>query len=129
MKPRRFGLITRIALLVVCVELTALGSLGWFYTERFSRAADDQLRSRLHEVGRMIANEELAVSVIARPALMHQLVGVPLLSGLAIGGNGRVIVATDPEHLGQQASRIAGVDPAWLGSGLPAAQFFVGKDN
>ena len=107
MKRRRFGLITRIALLVVCVELTALGSLGWFYTERFSRAADDQLRSRLHEVGRMIANEELAVSVIARPALMHQLVGVPLLSGLAIGGNGRVIVATDPEHLGQQAIRIA----------------------
>ena len=112
MKQKRFGLITRIALLVVCVELTALGSLGWFYTERFSRAADDQLRGRLQEVGRMIANEELAVSVIARPALMYQLVGVPLLSGLAIGGNGRVIVATDPGHLGQQASSIAAVDPA-----------------
>lgn len=129
MKQKRFGLITRIALLVVCVELTALGSLGWFYTERFSQAADDQLRGRLQEVGRMIANEELAVSVIARPALMHQLVGVPLLSGLAIGGNGRVIVATDPEHLGQQASSIAVVDPAWLGSGLPAAQFVDGADT
>ncbi len=128
MKAIRFGLITRIALLVVGVELAAFGALGWFYTDRFSSAADEHLRSRLLEVGRMIANEEMAVGVIARPGLMHQLVGAPLLSGMAIGGNGRVIVATDPAHLGRQAVSIPGFDPRWIGAAVPAEQFFPRAD-
>jgi PAS domain S-box-containing protein len=128
LKTIRFGLITRIALLVVCVELAAFGTLGWFYTHSFSSAADEHLRSRLLEVGRMIANEELAVGVIARPGLMHQLVGAPLLSGMAIGSNGRVIVATDPAHLGRQAASIPGFDPRWIGAAAPTEQFFPHAD-
>jgi len=124
----RFGLITRIALLVVCVELAAFGTLGWFYNDRFSSATDEHLRSRLLEVGSMIANEELAVGVIARPGLMHQLVGAPLLSGMAIGGNGRVIVATDPSHLGRKAASIPDFDPRWVGAAVPSEQFFPRAD-
>lgn len=40
MKRFHSSLITRIALLVVCVEMVAFGVLGWFYIDRFSTAAD-----------------------------------------------------------------------------------------
>jgi PAS domain S-box-containing protein len=129
LKAIRFGLITRIALLVVCVEVAAFGALGWFYIERFSSSADEHIRARLQEVGRMIANEELAVSVVTREGLMRDLVGAPLLSGMAIGGSGRVIVSTDPAHLGRQAASLPGFDPRWLGAAVPAEQFFPRGDT
>jgi PAS domain S-box-containing protein len=129
LKAIRFGLITRIALLVVCVEVAAFGALGWFYTDRFSSAADEHIRIRLREVGRMVANEELAVGVVARQGLMHQLVGAPLLAGMVIGGNGRVIVSTDPAHLGRLAASIPGFDPRWIGAAVPVEQFFPRGDT
>ena len=125
----KFGLISRIALLVVCVEVAAFGALGWFYIDRFSTAADEQTRSRLHLVGRMIANDELAVSAISRQSLMSDLLHAPYLAGMVIGGNGRVIVSTNSAHLGRLASGIPGLDARWLADSAPAEQLIPGQDT
>ncbi|NTV93881.1 MAG: response regulator [Thiobacillus sp.] len=125
MKPSRFGLIARIALLVVCVEVVAFSLLGWFYVDRFSRAVDERTRSRLELVGSMIAGDELAVHAIARRQLISELVGAPYLDGMVIGGNGRIIVATDPEKLGRLARESVGFDARWLAENGPQEEFFV----
>jgi len=129
LKLTRFGLITRIALLVVCVEVAAFSTLGWFYIDQFSGAVDENIRSRLRLVGRMIGTDELAVSAISRPTLLSELVGAPYLGGMAIGGNGRVIVSTDPAYLGHPASSVPDFDPRWLAESSPDEQFIVGKDS
>ncbi|MEW5771248.1 MAG: ATP-binding protein [Pseudomonadota bacterium] len=125
----RIGLISRIALLVVGVEVVAFSALGGFYVDRFSSNVDERTRQRLHLVGQMIANEELAVSALSRRQLLGDLLGAPYLDGLAIGGNGRVIVATDAAILGRQAGEVAGLDPRWLEASAPAEQFLVDKDT
>ena len=125
----KLGLITRIALLVISVEVIAFGALGWFYTDRFSSAAEKQIRSRLHLVGQMIAEDELAISSVSRQSLMGDLVGAPYLHGMVIGGNGHVIVSTDPSYLGRSADNVPGIDARWLADSAPAEQFIIGKDT
>lgn|GEM_PF-2476151 len=125
----KLGLITRIALLVISVEVIAFGALGWFYTDRFSSAAEKQIRSRLHLVGQMIAEDELAISSVSRQSLMGDLVGAPYLHGMVIGGNGHVIVSTDPSYLGRSADKVPGIDARWLADSAPAEQFIIGKDT
>ncbi len=125
----QFGLIARIALLATCIEVAAFGVLGGFYIDRFSEAADEHVRSRLQLVGRLISSEELAVSTVSSPSLISELVGAPCLSGTVIGGNGRVIVATQSAYLGQLASHIPELDARWLDAAAPAEQFVVGADR
>ena len=78
MKPIRYGLISKIALLVICIEVAAFGALGWFYIHKYSAAVDEHIRARLRLVASMIANDELPVSVISRKNLIGDLVGAPL---------------------------------------------------
>ncbi|HEX9841279.1 MAG TPA: hypothetical protein VGC20_00960, partial [bacterium] len=73
MKRFHSSLITKIALLVVCVEMVAFGVLGWFYIDRFSTAADEQVRSRLQLVQQLIAQDELQINAFSRAALMGDL--------------------------------------------------------
>jgi len=125
----RFGLISRIAFLVVGVEIAAFGVLGAFYIDRFNTALDTNIHSRLSLVGQMIAEDELAVSAISRVSLMSELLAAPYLQGMVVGGNGRVIVATDATILGQEAANITGVDHRWLGDSAPDEQFIAGPDS
>ncbi len=129
MRRLHLGLIGRIALLVVGVEVAAFSALGWFYVDRFSTAVDERARSRLHLVGRMIASDELAVSAIARQPLMSDLVGAPYLDGIVIGGNGRIIVATDASRLGREAASVPGFDPSWIAGWAGDEEFIVGRDT
>ncbi|MGE5465973.1 MAG: ATP-binding protein [Ignavibacteria bacterium] len=129
MNAVRWGLISRIALLVIAVEVTAFGVLGWFYVHEYSAAADERLRARLHLVQSMIADEELPVSAVSRKDLLGGLLGAPYLDGMVIGGGGRVIVATDPANLGQPAEAIPGVDPAWFLDDAPTEQIAAGADT
>lgn len=117
------GLIGRIALLVVCVEIIVFGALGSFYISRFSSTLDAHLISGIRNVGRMLAQESLSISSLAEKSLISDLVGAPYLDGLVIGGNGRVIVATDSASLGQSALSLPGVDPAWLDPAAPDEQW------
>ena len=125
----RFGLIARIAFLVIVVEVAAFGALGTFYIDRFSTALDTNIHSRLSLVGRMIVGDDLAVSAIARTSLMSELLGAPYLSGMVVGGNGRVIVSTDAALLGQEAARIPGIERAWLEDSAPDEQFVTGPER
>ncbi len=125
----QFGLITRIALLVTAIEVAAFGLLGGFYIDRFSTAADQHIHSRLQLVGRLVSNEEMAVSTISHANLVGELVGAPCLRGIVIGGNGRVITATDPSHLGRLANEIPELDARWFAATAPAEQFFAGRDR
>jgi PAS domain S-box-containing protein len=129
LKTIHLGLISRIALLVICIEIAAFGMLGWFYIQKYSDATDQHIRSRLHIVGSMIANDELAVSIISRKNLVSDLVGAPYLSGMVVGGNRRVIVATDPANLGQPAESIPGVDARWFDDAAPTELLVTGTDT
>jgi len=129
MKMFRFGLISRIALLVVCVEVAAFSALGWFYIDRFSNAMDERTYSHLRLVGRMIANDELAISTISHQSIVSDLVGAPYLNGMAVGGNGRIIVSTNPSYLGRLASSISDFDARWLADSAPDEQFFLGENT
>jgi diguanylate cyclase (GGDEF)-like protein/PAS domain S-box-containing protein len=114
MKLFRLGLISRVALLVICVEVVAFSVLGWFYINRFSSAIEERAYSRLHLVGQMIANDELAISSISRQSIMSDLIGAPYINGMVIGGNGRIIVSTNPSSLGFLANTISGFDNRWI---------------
>jgi diguanylate cyclase (GGDEF)-like protein/PAS domain S-box-containing protein len=129
MKIFRLGLISRIALLVVCVELVAFSLLGWFYIGRFSRAIDERTYAHLRLVGRMIANDELAISSIARHSIMSDLTGAPYLNGMVIGGNGRVIVSSNSDYLGRLASSIPSFDARWISDTAPEQAFIPGSNT
>jgi PAS domain S-box-containing protein len=128
-KAIRYGLISKIALLVIGIEVAAFGALGWFYIHKYSAAVDEHIRSRLHLVASLIANDELPVSVISRKSLISDLVGAPYLGGMVVGGNGRVIVATDPENLGRLVKGIPGIDANWFGDAAPGNSIVVGADT
>ncbi|MFZ5483908.1 MAG: ATP-binding protein [Pseudomonadota bacterium] len=125
----RFGLITRIALLVIGVEVAAFSALGWFYVDRFSDAIDERARSGLHLIGRMISTDELAIHALSREALISEMVGAPYQGGMVIGGNGRVIVSTDPSQLGRLARELPSFDPRWLDNDAPDEQFIRGQNS
>ena len=129
MKMRRLGLITRIALLVVCVEVAAFGVLGWFYVDRFSKTFDEHLQLRMRLVGRMVANDELPVNTISQRSIVSNLLGAPYLNGMVIGGNGRVIVSTDSSELGRLASSVPGFDAGWIADSAPDTRFIPGDDS
>ena len=129
MKKMQLGLIARIALLVVCVEIAAFGALGWFYIDRYSSATDEHTHSRLQLVGHMLASDELAVSAISRHSFMSELLGAPYLEGMVIGGNGRVIVSTNPSHLSRLAGSVSGFDPAWIDSSAAEETFIQDKET
>ncbi len=129
MRMLRLGLIARIALLVICVEVAAFSALGWFYTSRYNKALVERTYARLRLVGQMIANEELAITALSRKPLMSDMLGAPYRSGMAIGGNGMVIVSTDPAYLGRAAREVPGLDAAWLSSSAPDVRFINGDNT
>ena len=92
----RLGLIARIALLVVCVEVAAFGVLGWFYVDSFSKTFDEHLQLRMRLLGRMVANDELPINTISQRSIVKDLLGAPYLNGMVIGGNGRIIQTVKP---------------------------------
>ncbi len=123
MKHFRSSLITKIALLIVCVEMIAFGVLGAFYIDRFSSAADRQSRSRMQLVGQLISENELQINAISRATLMGELLGADYLRGLVVGGNARVIVSTDAAYLGRAVQEVPEVDPHWFAETAPDLQF------
>ncbi|MCK9531598.1 MAG: EAL domain-containing protein [Gammaproteobacteria bacterium] len=127
MKKFHTSLITKIALLVIFVEMVAFGSLGWFYIDRFSSAADQEARSRLELVGQLIAEEELQVDAISRQTLMTELLGADYVSGMVVGGNGRVIVSSEPTYLGRAVREIPGFNAALISDDSPDVQFIPGE--
>jgi PAS domain S-box-containing protein len=129
MKRIRFGLIVRIALLAIAVEVAGFSTLGWFYASRFAGTMEERLHNRLRLAGQMIADEEMSVSVVARNQLMSDLVGWPYLGGMVVGGNGLVIASSDPDHLGRAAVDAPGFDPAWFAPDGPAIRYVPGQDT
>ncbi len=113
MSKRRLGLFARVALLVLGIEIVAFGGLGWFYIDRYSSAVERRLEERLQLVSEMIGRDELTVSALSRTAFLSQFVGAPFHEGLAIGGNRRVIVASNAALLGRLAEEVPGFDPSW----------------
>ena len=129
MKLFKPGLIGRIAALVIVVEIIVFSILGWFYTDRYSSAIIKQTHQRLNLVDRMIADEELPISALARKSFMSELLGAPYKQGLVIGGNGIIIVSSDSEYLGQRPEVIPGFDTNRLSANAPEEQFVARDDS
>lgn len=125
----RLGLISRIAFLVIGVEVAAFGVLGAFYIDRFNTALDTNIHSRLSLVGQMLTEDELAVSAISRVSFMSELLGAPYLKGVVVGGNGRIIVSSDASLLGQEARNMPWIDPRWLDDSAADEQFVSRPDS
>ncbi|MGE5477609.1 MAG: ATP-binding protein [Bacteroidales bacterium] len=126
---QRIGLITRIALLVMAIEVAAFSALGWFYIDRFSTAAEDRVRAQIRQVGKMIASSEMAVSAISAPNVISNLVNAPYVGGAVIGGSGRVIAALDAGYLGRPAGEVPGISAAWFAPMAPAYQIVTGPET
>jgi signal transduction histidine kinase len=126
---QRVGLITRIALLVMAIEVAAFSALGWFYIDRFSAAAEDRVRTQIRQVGKMIANSEMAVSAISAPNVISNLVNAPYVDGAVIGGSGRVIAALDATHLGRPAGEVPGITGEWFTPSAPTHQIVRGPET
>lgn len=125
----RFGLIARVAFLVICIEIAAFSVLGWFYTNQFGSEMVKRTYASMRRVGEMIASDELPISVIARKTLLTDLIGAPYLNGFAVGGSGHVIVATQPDYLGREAETIKGFNPDWLAPDYPRVTYITGSDT
>ncbi|MCX8085511.1 MAG: ATP-binding protein [Rhodocyclaceae bacterium] len=117
------SLILRIAFLVIGIEAAAFGVLGWFYVDRYGAAIEQRLHTRLKSLGAMLESEELPIGTLARTRLLGDLLGAPCLASLAIGGNGRVIVASEAAWLGLPASEVPHIDPRWLAEEAADEQF------
>ncbi len=114
MTYRKLSFVSRITLLVLCVEVAAFTALGYFYVEQYSRAEVERLHSRFSLVQDMMQNGELPVSAISRQPFLTQLLDTPYLGGMVIGANGRVIVSTELRQLGKHASKLDNFDVNWL---------------
>ncbi|OIQ92547.1 phytochrome-like protein cph1 [mine drainage metagenome] len=118
MNKPRFGLIARIATLVLLIEIIACGLLGFFYVQRFSQAEMDRLHAQLRLFAQLVAQENLPISAVSDGAMLRAFIGVPCEQAMIIGQGGWVIAALDPALLGQSAASLPGDDPAWAaGSG------------
>ncbi|WP_185957675.1 putative bifunctional diguanylate cyclase/phosphodiesterase [Tepidiphilus olei] len=110
----RFGLIARIAWLVLAIEALAFGALTAVYLDRSRTIMERRIEAQLQRVGRMLQEENLPLNAVATPCLMSDLIGLEYQGGFVLGGNGRVIVASDPFLLGKKAEEVPGFDPSWL---------------
>ncbi len=129
MKTFRPGLITRIALLVISVQVLAFGAVGWFYADSFSGMLVKRTYTRLRLIGQMMADDELAISSLSRKPLMSDLIGAHYINGMAVGGNGLVIVSTESAFLGRPARDVLNFDPGMLSPERPNEQYVTGKDT
>lgn len=125
----RLGLIGRIALLVVAIEIVGFGLLAWYSTSRMGESIADRMTQRAQAVGTMLSNDELPITALSRRALLARLLGAPYEQGVVVGGSGLVIVSTDPALLGRAPPTWPGVDPAWLGDGSTATHMVAQGDH
>lgn len=129
MKLKKVGLIARTTILVALIETSAFGVLGWFYADQFSNAIVERTYTRLRLVAKMIATNELMISVLSQPGLMNDMLGAPYVNGMAIGGSGIVIVSSDNTYLGRPATSVPGFDPQWIADTAPDQQFVEGVNS
>lgn len=129
MKQTRFGILSRVALLVVGIELVAFSLLGWLSIDHFSREIEQRALASIHRVGEMLAADELPISTLERKRLLSDLIGEPYVDGMAIGGSGRVIVSTRPDYLGRKAIEIEALDPQWLTITEKETKFIAGENT
>jgi len=98
----RFGLIARIAWLVLAIEALAFGALTAVYLDRSRTLMERRIETQLQRVGRMLQEENLPLSAVATAELMSDLIGLGYQGGFVLGGSDRVIVASDPLLLGKK---------------------------
>ena len=60
---------------------------------------------------------------------MSDLIGSPYISGMVIGGNGRVIVSTTPSYLGRLATAVPGFDARWIAEDAPNEKIINGDNT
>jgi len=118
MRRPRFGLIARIAWLVLAIEAFAFGALTAVYLDRSRTMMERRIEAQLQRVGRMLQEENLPLNAVATPGLMSDLIGLGYPGGFVLGGSGRVIVASDPLLLGKKADEVPGFDPSWLNASV-----------
>ena len=88
MNKPRFGLIARIATLVLLIEIIACGLLGFFYVQRFSQAEMDRLHAQLRLFAQLVAQENLPISAVSDGAMLRAFIGVPCEQAMIIGQGG-----------------------------------------
>ena len=127
MKTSRFGLISKIAVLVGVIEIVAFSLMGYIYAEKYTSSLEKNTQNRIHLINEMISNEEMPISSITRISFMGNMIGEPYLQGMVIGSNGFIIVSSDPEYLGSKADTIPDFNKEWLFE--EPGERFIKKDN
>ncbi len=114
MKKIKFGLIGKIAVLVGVVELIAFTLLSYIYAEKYGSYIETSMMERVHQINKMLANEEMPLSSLAQRSYMDSMLGNPYIDGFAIGNTGIIIVSSNPIYLGRNVNTTKDFDKSWL---------------
>lgn len=114
------ALITRIALIVIAVEIVAFGSFGTVYSAQYSGSVLDRVEARIARINQMLDSGDLPITAVGNRNLLGGLLGESVLRGDVVGGSGIVVVSTNADDLGRQASNIAGLHRSWLSGDGPS---------
>jgi len=128
MKKIKLGLISKIAILIGIIELIAFSLLSYLYAEKYASDIENNIRNRIHQINKMIANEEIPISSLSRNSFMSSMIGELYLEGVVIGSNGIIIVSSKPEYLGRKPDTISGFNSKWLFD-KPTEQFVIKEDK
>lgn len=102
----------KIGAAIITVEIIVLAVAGKFYSGRFHRQIDIQVRERAELPGHLISTGLLNIASVTDKEIMEHLVGEELAEledGLIIGVNGIIFQSLNPVNLGKSIDEVEGI--------------------
>lgn len=102
----------KIGAAIISVEIVVLAIAGKFYSDRFHRQIDIQVRERAELPGHLISTGLLNIASVTDKNIMEHLVGEELAEleeGLIVGVNGNIFQSLNPACLGKSIEETEGI--------------------
>jgi len=110
----KLGLPISLGIVVLTIEAIVLLLLGTRFLSRFSAEVDRRLRDSIARPSLLVAQGALSTDAFGQRDTLENLVGPALDEALIVTASGVVLVALDPELIGQSWARIAPSSKDWL---------------
>ncbi len=110
----KFGLPLSLGIIVLTIEAIVLLFLGTRFLGRFSAEVDRRLQDSIAKPSLLVAQGALSTDAFGQRDTLENLVGPALDDALIVTASGTVLVALDPEAIGQSWERTAPRSRDWL---------------
>ena len=115
MRQRLFsGLIFKVGLVIIVIEIVVLTSTGIYYTRQFNEQVDARVYSRVAIPGQLMAKGMLEYEVVRDRAEMTDLAGDDLVEAIVIAVTGKVFYSFHTEYEGRDTSQVPGLSSEWF---------------